>query len=411
MSDRMSWNSVETTRATSPADVALSRPSAAKAPIIEWPVQLDDRQVTVVHAPPGYGKTTLLSQWYRNLRRSGVHPAWLSIDARNVELSDIERLIHVTLAQLHETPRKGPFIEAVNAVDDADRILFVDDIHLVDQRVIDDFIQWFSELPGRPWRLVLAGRTTIHAAPRGGDETSVRELGRADLRLDDSDVDRAIRDWAPNLPPTQRAGLVERIDGWPAGLQLVGQVLEVARPVDGFVCDVVDTHEIVADYFEREVLSGLPISDQDFLIRSSVVARPTGDACNEIGTVSCSLDRLSSLSRLNAFVQQAPEGRRFDWLPMGRAFLLGRLREMSQEQEDDARKRVLHWFLSQRHYEDAIAQASETGEWFEVVDVFLETGLDIIGCGRAEDLISWLDRLPAEVVAAESGVAVLAAMA
>ncbi|MGI9612143.1 MAG: LuxR C-terminal-related transcriptional regulator [Acidimicrobiales bacterium] len=360
-------------------------------------LQLDGSEITVVTGPPGYGKTTLLAQWYRTLRRSGARPIWHTIDPTTVEVHDrgFDELLR----------------SSIDAVADGDGVLFIDDLHHADQWVIDQLTEWFNGLEGGRWQLILASRATINVPPHTASDQTPRQIGPNELRLDDQEVDRALRDIAPDLAPWQTVELVDRIDGWPAGLDLVGRILATEQQITAPVGELVDSHWMVADYFERESFTALPDSDKDFLVRSSVVARPSSEVCDQVDGVTCSADHLARLSYGNTFVFSAENGTALRWAPMGRAFLLGRLRALGQGHEQATRQRVLRWLVDQRRYDEATTQAAETDDWFVVVDLVLETGLDIVGSGRADDLISWLDRLPAEVVMAESGVAVLAAMA
>lgn len=398
-------------RGVTPALLGSFRPPVVDRPPIDRRLRLGDHSITLVTGPAGYGKTTLLAQWYRTLRRAGTRPAWLCIEAETVRPQDIERLLHIDLCQLHQGRLDDGIQSSLAAVADRDRVLFVDDVHHLDQRVVDHLLQVLSTPEGRPWRLVLAGRTSIQVLPRAPSQQLIATFGPCDLRLDDGVIDRVLCDASPDLAPWQRAELVERIDGWPAGLDLVGRVLETEGPPPGKLGELVDGHPIVADYFLREVFGGLPVSDQSFLIRSSVVACPSADVCDQLDGVSGSADRLARLGSSNAFVHSGSAGHDLRWVPMGRAFLLDRLRILGPEHEQEARRRVFHWLLAHRRYDEAVGQAAEIDDWYAVVDLVLDTGFDIISCGRAGHLVSWLDRVPAEVVMAEPGVAVLAAMA
>lgn len=380
--------------------------------LVDQHLELDSSEITVVAAPSGYGKTTLLAQWYRTLRSSGACPVWLAIDPEAIELDDLEQLIDQSLRRVSVGEGDELLGSPIDEVVDRDGVLFIDDLQHVDQWVIDRLLQRFAGPEGgRRWRLVVASRTLVYVPPRTTPAQAPRRIGPSDLRLDEEEVSRVVRDLAPGLAPWRLHELVDRIDGWPAGLDLVGQILASEQSIPDQVGELVDNHRIVDEYFERELFASLPLSDQDFLVRSSVVVRPSGEVCDQVDGVTCSADHLARLGYRNAFLVSTEDNMASRWAPMGRAFLLRRLRALGQEHEQATRRRVLQWLVDQRRYDEAITQAAETDDWFVVVDLVLETGLGIIGSGRADDLVSWLDRLPAEVVMAEPGVAVLAAMA
>ncbi|MCP3987492.1 MAG: hypothetical protein GY724_00320 [Actinomycetia bacterium] len=300
--------------------------------------------------------------------------------------------------------------DSLATIADSDRMIFIDDLHHLDQGVIDQLLDWFSQLSGQPWQLVLAGRTSVHPMVRGARELAVRSIGPADLRLDDDEVAQAILLRAPGLPRPQLAALGRDIDGWAAGVDIASRGLG-ARGCVGRVGSLSGSDTDVADYFEREVLDGLSISDQDFLLLTSVLVEPSADACDELTGDKGSAERLARLGSLHAFLEPTQDGNAYRWVALGREFLLDRLRRLGPEPELTARRRVLRYYLSERRYDEVVAQAVETEDWYAIIDLIRETGLDIIGCGRSDDLIEWVCQLPPETIDAESGVAVTAAMA
>ncbi|MGI9615057.1 MAG: LuxR C-terminal-related transcriptional regulator [Acidimicrobiales bacterium] len=367
--------------------------------------------MTFVSGPAGSGKTALLAQWYHALRDEGHHPAWLSIGVRGGDESDLKGLVLASVSHSHSSTRRSS-ASALSQVEPNDRLVFIDDIHHVDQRVVDELLFWFSELHAPRWRLVLASRAAMHLSTPSAPDRTIRSIGPDELWLDDMQVRLALDVRSPGLSDSRRSTLVERVDGWAAGVELVAaQERSEIQPELG-IDDMRDGDcPRIADYFEQEVLSGLPLSDQDFLIWSSVLAAPSVDSCDQIAGDNYSAERLSRLARQHAFLYPSADGHGYSWVPLGREFLLSRLRSLGGEHELRARRRLQRWCLSQGKYDEAVTQAVETEDWYAIVDLALEAGLHVIGCGRADDLVGWLEQLPIDFVEKESGVAAIAAMA
>lgn len=394
-----------------PARGQLEPPRYDRSPIVERHVVLDDADITFVAGPAGAGKTTLLAQWYDELRRQDRRPAWLAVDVGASDLSYAKGIVVSSLSHRHPHVADLDGDDALAEVPSRDRVIFIDDLHHLDQRVVDELLLWFGRATGQPWRLVLAGRTAMDLSAHGAADRSIRLVGPQELKLDGDEVREALGSWAGDLSDRQQAVLAERLGGWAAGAGLARQEL-ADRPPNARTKQVLDgSHPAVADYFEREVLSGLPLSDQDFLVSSSVLTEPSIEACDQVAGDSRSAERLARLGNLHAFLHPSTDGIGYEWVPFAREFLLQRLRLVGDEAELEARSRLLRWCLSQGNYDEAVSQAVEISDWYAIVDLALDAGLDVIGCGRAEDLVRWLEQLPPDVVSAESGVAVVAAMA
>lgn len=396
--------------ADTPSAVTLFHPPPLGEPLIDRRLELAEHEITILTGPAGCGKTTLLAQWFHAATGRSARPSWVSIDPRHRALSDIQSLLGGSVRHRFGLPPSVLIEESLGAIDEADRIMFIDDVHLLDQRTIDELLHWLSGLPGPPWQLILAGRTNIQFTTVRAPKRTVRRVGSSQLRLDDDAVAHALHQRLPGLSVDDCAALTSRIDGWAAGIELVAAELAgVPTPARGEIPDGTSTG--IADYFEREVLSGLSPSDQDFLMWASVLAEPSADACDQLTGDACSADRLARLATVGAFVAPTEDRDGYAWVPFGRDFLLGRLRMQGPVPEREARQRVLRWLHAHRRYGEVATQAAETGDWYAIIDLVVDAGLEVIGRGRADDLVAWIELLPAETVEAESGVALLAGMA
>jgi LuxR family maltose regulon positive regulatory protein len=379
------------------------------------PLELPNHDITLVTGPAGTGKTTRLRQWYATLQTQGSVPAWLGLEPHHREAPDVESLIDASLHTRHGLEHASSNSDALANVDPRDRVVFVDDLHCIDQVLVDQLVQWFRSLPGERWQVILAGRTAYYPAVRPPvtevPQLTIRSIGPAELRLDDHIVRDSLARRLPRLSPDAVDHLTKKIDGWAVGIELVSEAVEDRQGNCRWADLPTGSDPRIADYFEQEVLSGLPLSDQEFLIWSAVLSRPTPAICDQVVGYSGSVDRLARLGNLNALVFRDSGRDDCRWVPFAREFLLGRLSEVDPNQEREARRQVLQFCLATHRYDEAVAQAEEAHDWRSIVDVVLDAGLDVIGYGRAADLLAWIELLPPEIVASEPGVAVLAAMA
>ena len=338
-------------------------------------------------------------------------PAWLGFEPQHRNVRDVESLIGVGLRNRHGLENALREHDAGDTVGSRDRVVVIDDSHWLDQVLVDELLEWFRSLPGDRWQLILAGRATFNPPRRPAPHLMVRSIGPAELRLDDDVVEGALRRRLPGLPSHTLSHLTRKIDGWAGGIDLVCQAMDDRRGCDSGSELPTGSHLRISDYLEQEVLSGLPRSDQEFLIWCAVLSEPSADLCDQLIGGNGSADRLVRLGNSNAFLLPKSGRDGYRWVPFGREFLLGRLGEVDRDYELEARRRILHFCLETKRYDEAVTQAVESQDWNSIVDLVLHAGLEVIGDGRGADLVAWIERLPTEIAAAESGVAVLAAMA
>jgi LuxR family maltose regulon positive regulatory protein len=355
----------------------------------------------------------LLATWFNDLAAQGVAASWVTVDARSSSFADLQALVGQSISahrcrssRRDRDARRSP----LDAVEPANRILFVDDTHVLDHRVVEELLAWVDGASGQPWRLVLAGRTALHLATPTAPQKAIRSVGPAELRLTDHQVSASLRLHSPSVTLPQERALISSIDGWAAGIGLAYESTGTRR--DGVVEPLTGSRPVVADYFAREVFDDLAPSDQGFLTWSSVLAEPSIEGCDELNRDGNSAPRLARLATLNAFVTTcSTSSSGYRWCPLAQEFLLDRLRQQGTEVETKLRRGLLRWCVEQRDYEGAVAQAAVVEAWDAIADIAIDAGPQIIVAGRAKNLLGWLERLPRDVTANASGAAVMAAMA
>ena len=257
--------------------------------------------LTLVSAPAGFGKTTLLAQW---LAESGMPVAWLSVEPGDNEpvrfLSYLIAALQtldphlgaeaLTLLQMpHPAAAETVLTLLTNDVgshgrDGGDFALVLDDYHVLDAKPIDHALTYLVEHLPPQMHLVIATRedpTLPLARLRArGHLTEVRAV---DLRFTPSEATEFLnQEMGLNLAAQDIARLATRTEGWIAGLQLAALSLQGQEDAAGFIRSFTGSHHFVLDYLVEEVLGQQSESLQTFLLRTSILDRMTGPLCDAV---------------------------------------------------------------------------------------------------------------------------------
>jgi len=281
-------------------------------------------ELTLVCAPAGFGKTSLLGDWAR-LGRQPV--SWLSLDGGD---SDPARFWRYVAAALDE-PRPGvgqrvdalfqgaqPPLEAVltvlvnELVEGSEAIVLVlDDYHLVEAPAVHDSLAVLLERLPPQLRLVLASRADLPlplARLRAGGQLT--ELREADLRFTREEAAALLRTAVgTELPESAVAVLGDRTEGWAAGLQLAALSLPGHADVSAFVEGFSGSHRYVLDYLTEEVLDRQPQELRAFLLETSILERLSGPLCAAVTGRADSQELLERAERANLFLHPLDEAR------------------------------------------------------------------------------------------------------
>jgi len=234
--------------------------------------------VALVIAPAGYGKTTLLAQVAAATGRKPF--ASLTIGEHDNDPRQLVAALGAALGiEVTSAKSLAAAIAGAGALD-----LSIDDLHLLSsERSLDVLLTVAANLPPRS-RLLLAGRTrppdSLVAALSGGRTI---ELGREDLRMSESEAGALLRSAGVDFPDDELPGLVQRLEGWPAGLYLAALVVKT----DGSAVTTFDgSDRFVVEYFREECLSTFDGDDVRFLERVAALDQLSGALCDTALRVS-----------------------------------------------------------------------------------------------------------------------------
>ncbi len=382
------------------------------------------RQLTLVSAPPGFGKTTLLSEW---IIHCGCPAAWVSLDRDD---NDPVRFWSYVIAALHTTPRlrearvgeaalallqapattvaAPPPIEAVlttlinGMAETSERpILVLDDYHLIVEQQIHDTLFWFLDHLSPSVHLVLSTRSDPPwPMARLRAQRQLSELRAEDLRFTLEETASFLNGVIGlRLSAEDIAALDARTEGWIAGLQMAAISMQGREDVPGFIRAFGGGHRFVLGYLVEEVLDRQPAHIQSFLLQTSILERMTAPLCDAVTGRDDSRAILAHLERANLFlVPLDDEHRWYRYHHLFADLLQGLLRQAQPDEVAALHRRASAWHDEHGLFAQAVSHALSAGD-VERVASLLE-GRTVAATDRIElgALLRWLDTLPAAVV-------------
>jgi LuxR family maltose regulon positive regulatory protein len=296
--------------------------------------RLDDglaagHKLTLVSAPAGFGKTTLVGEWVAGCGRPA---AWLSLDEGD---SDPSTFLTYMIAALQtvapgvgegvltvlQSPQPPPpestltaLLNDVTAIPSA-VVLVLDDHHVLDAKPVDDALAFLVEhLPPQVHLVIVTREDPALPVARLRARGQLTELRAADLRFTPSEAaDFLNQVMGLNLTADDIAALETRTEGWIAGLQLAAISLQGREDVAGFIRSFAGSHHFVLDYLVEEVLQRQPGSIQTFLLRTSILDRLCGRLCDAVllDASASGQETLEYLERANLFIVPLDNERRW----------------------------------------------------------------------------------------------------
>ena len=387
--------------------------------------------VTLISAPAGFGKTTLLSEWVAALSRERVRAAWLSLDEGDNDparfltyliaaLQTIEADLGTeALHVLRATQPQPPPIETIltdllnEIITLPDRFLLIlDDYHMIDSKQVNKALSFLLDHLPPQMHLVIATREDPDLSlARYRAQGQLTELRAADLRFTLSEAAEFLNQvMGLTLSTEDISALETRTEGWVAGLQLAGLSMQGQNDNTGFILSFTGSHRFVMDYLVEEVLQRQPENIQTFLLRTSILGRLCGPLCDALvlDPTTSGQETLVYLERANLFIMPLDDERR--WYRYHHLFadlLQQRLHQslVSAAEPRDAESRLndLH-IRASRWYEEngleleAFHHAAAANDIERAERLMDGKTIPLHFSGGVTPLLDWLDSLPTDVL-------------
>jgi LuxR family transcriptional regulator, maltose regulon positive regulatory protein len=379
--------------------------------------------LTLLSAPAGYGKTTMLAALPRLL--PGLPVAWVTLDGEENDPIRFIGLIATALQRLHpDCSRSAWPLLAGGAADGAGLkramgalindmltclpepfILVLDDLHFVTEPAV--FVALEFLLEHQPAQLHVAVGTR-HDPPlrlaRLAARRQLAELRRPDLGFSQAEADQLLNDTLGlRLSPDEVAALQERTEGWPAGLCLLaGPLGRMGTPADRtqFMAAMTHTERYALDFLADEVLRNVADDVRQFLMRTSVLAEMTPSACRAVTGREDAAELLEALYRQNLTIASITSEAAGEPVYRHHA-LFSRLLARQLERELPGEIAELHRRAagSQKTPGRAITHYLSAGLWEQAAQLMAQSGVQLLHRGMSETVRHWYGALPAEALA------------
>lgn len=373
------------------------------------------RKLTLIAAPAGFGKTTLLSDWVARNQRPA---AWVSLDEND---NDCARFLTYVIAALRTLDpnlgsealglleaRQPPPAEAILTalINDIARTsqeftLVLDDYHLIEVRAVHDAVTFLLDHLPTQLHLAVASRSDpplplARLRARG----ELTELRAADLRFAPDEAAAFLNQMMGlSLSAEAIAALEARTEGWIAGLQMAALSMQGRKDSASFVQAFTGSHRYIIDYLLEEVLQRQPEPVRDFLLHTSILEQLSGPLCAAVTEQADSGERLAALERSNLFVVPLDDQRQ--WYRYHQLFadvLRGRLCAEQPGRVPALHRRASEWYA--RHdLPTAAVRHALAAEDFEYAAHLIELAWPAVSRDRQDTVLrSWLKVLPDDQV-------------
>ena len=373
--------------------------------------------LTLVSAPAGFGKTTLLAEWLAAAPADGRAVAWLSLDQRDNDPALFWTYLvaalktaapgvgagALSLLQPPRAPGEAGLVTLLNDLDAVsnDVVLVLDDYHVIDARDVQDGMAFLLEhLP--PQIHVVIGSRADPALPlaRLRGRGDLAEIRAADLRFTPGEAAAYLNEaMGLVLTAADVAALEGRTEGWIAALQLAALSLQGREDTAAFIAGFAGDDRYIVDFLAEEVLQRQPEHVQQFLLQTSILDRLSGPLCDSVTGQDGSKAKLAALERGNLFL--VPLDDRRQWYRYHQLFadvLHARLRDEQPDDVPDLHRRASAWYEQNDEPSEAISHALAAGDFERAADL-VELAIPAMLRSRQEAaVLGWLELLPDEVV-------------
>jgi len=383
-------------------------------------------RLTLISAPAGFGKSTLLSEWVRTLESrpsTPVRVAWLSLDKSDNDPTRFWGYVITALqtvrAGLGDTAlaalesRQPPATEMllaglINGIAEIKEpfVLVLDDFHLiVDPQVHRGVAFLLDNLPPQMHLVVASRADPPWPLARRRARGELNELRANDLRFTAEEAAIFLNTAMElEVSPDDLAALDHRTEGWIAGLQMAALSIQGWRrregvgDVSGFIRAFTGSNRFILDYLLEEVLYQQSPDIREFLLKTSILDRLTGPLCDTVTGGTGHQSTLTQLEQANLFLVPLDDERR--WYRYHHLFadlLRRRLAETERGEVPALHLRASEWYERNGLIVDAVSHASTAGDLDRVANLIEGNAFAMMDHGELMTLVGWLDALPDEV--------------
>jgi len=391
------------------------RDAVARRHLFERLDQITQGSLTLLAAPAGYGKTSLLSAWATTPQKS---VAWISLDEAE---NDLARFLTYLIAAIRTL--KSDFGESVlamirspkslnpdpiltsllNEISDWNEELFLvlDDYHVLSETNIHRAVSYILDhIPAKMQVLIATRSDPPLPLARLRGRGKLQEFRVKDLQFSLEETKQFIQNsFELQISEKDLQSLNRRTEGWITGLQLAALSLKGLEDPSTFIQAFAGDDRLIVDYLVEEVLSNLPKEKRHFLTRTGILRKLSSSLCDAVvygdAVAGKSEEILESIETDNLFL--VPMDNRRLWFRYHQLFadlLQKRLMQTEPDFIPELHRRASEWFENQDYANDAIRHAYESGDAERAAGLILREAEATLMRSEVITLRRWIERLP-----------------
>ncbi|HRQ36297.1 MAG TPA: LuxR C-terminal-related transcriptional regulator [Chloroflexota bacterium] len=367
-------------------------------------------RLTLISAPAGFGKTTLITEWIANCERPF---AWFSLDQRDSDLTRFLQYLIATLQTLYpatgiktlalltsaQPPTESILTTLLNEIAAVPQefALVLDDYHVLDAPPIDEALTFLLEhLPPQMHLVITTREDPLLPLPRLRVRGLLTEVRAADLRFTMEETAVFLQQISGlQLSADEIAALEKRTEGWIAGLQLAALSMQGRADVHGFIKAFAGDDRYVVDYLVDEVLQRQPEPIHRFLLQTSILDRLCGSLCDAVTNGETGSALLATLEQNNLFVIPLDDKR--TWYRYHHLFadvLQVHLLKEQPQQIADLHQRASEWYELNDFAADAVHHAFAAGDFARAARIIELAWAEMDRSRQSATWLGWATRLP-----------------
>ena len=375
------------------------------------------RRFVLIHAPSGFGKSTLAAQWREELLRDGVAVGWLTVDdddnnvvwflAHLLEL--IRRVRPALAASLSQALDEGgdaavryvltTVIDEIHEKDDRIAVV-IDDWHRVSDPQTTAALGFLLEHGCHHMRIIV---TSWSRAGLPVSKLRIRdelvEIDSDSLRFDIGEARSLLNDVGGlQLSQDQIEALTTSTDGWVAALQLAALSLRGGCDATSLVSGLCGATEMIGEFLAENVLDTLEPEMVDFLLATSITERTCGGLASTLADVPRGQAMLEDIEQRGLFLQRVDDPNWFRYHHMFAEFLRRRLERDRPDRVERLHREASEWFAQHGYLNEAVDHALASGDATRAVDLVEQDETNLLEQSNMTTLLAIVKKLPPQLV-------------
>ena len=390
---------------TSPDKVVLIE----RTPLLDRIQDNLGRRLTLIDAPAGYGKTTLLNQLRARLARYGVAGAWVQIERRDCDPTSLVALlervaqtdlgVHASVSGDMEPLARLSMLTTLLSESDVEACLIIDDAQFAHTSACLELFEYLIHYSPRNLHIVIATRERSGIPVSGLRlQGEVHEITVNDLRFGEGDIG-ALFDQP--LDEQVSSQLIERTEGWPVAIQLTQLTYDCSVPLARHVSSLSGSRAELADYLNERVFKQLPNDLQQFLLETAHLERLNGDLADAVRNRNDGWTKLREIWTAGVLMSKsnAPEDGWFKHHQLFLEFLRQQQIYLGREHVDTLHRRAADWFFGADDLQSAIHHAKAGNDYARAIGYIENSGGVLVGIRQGVGYLRLLlDQIPTDLI-------------